>query len=421
VSSPRLTLAVALFVCLADLAPAGAQTPPPPPLDRPLRVFIDCRGNGCDLEFFKTEIHWVDHVRDQNDADLHILVTTQQTGGGGTEYTVRIIGRGRWQDREDSVRVNSEAGEVHDGLRRALVRVFSLMLARYAVETPVGAKLTLTPPAAAAGAIQTTRDPWNFWVYRINFNSFMNGEQGNRFGNINISASANRITDAWKFNFNTGFDYSESRYELSDGTFYSYVRGRHLNGLVVKSLTDHWSVGGMVRASRSTYNNQRLNLRVAPGIEYNYFPYKESTNRQLTVQWTAGINQFKYDRMTLFGKIAETKWDEQLLAVLSLRQPFGTVRFTTEFAHYFDNIEQYRFAMFADNEIRLFRGFSFNVDGNYQVLHNQIYLAAEGASDEEIIARQRQLQTSYRYFLFLGVTYRFGSITNNIVNQRFGG
>jgi hypothetical protein len=107
--------------------------------------------------------------------------------------------------------------------------------------------------------------------------------------------------------------------------------------------------------------------------------------------------------------------------VLSLRQPFGTVRLTTEFAHYFDKPEQYRFAVFADNEIRLFRGFSFNVDGNYQVLHNQIYLAAAGASDEEIIARQRQLQTAYRYFLFLGVTYRFGSINNNIVNQRFGG
>jgi len=410
-----------LFACLAAFAPAAAQTPPPP-LDRPLRVFIDCRGNGCDSEFFKTEIHWIDHVLDQNDADLHLLVTTQQTGGGGNEYTVRLLGRGRWQGREDSVRVNSEAGETQDGQRRALVRVFTLMLARYAVETPVGAKLTLTPPAAAAGT-QTTaaKDPWNFWVYRINFNSFTNGEQGNRFGHVNVGGSANRVTEAWKFNFSSGFDYSESRYELSDGTFYSYVRGRYANGLVVKSLNDHWSAAGMVRASRSTYNNQRLNLRIAPGVEYNYFPYKESTNRLLTLQWTAGVNQFKYDEVTLYGKTAETKWDEQLLAMLSLRQPFGTVRLTTEFAHYFDNLEQYRFAVFADNEIRLFRGFSLNVDGNYQVLHDQIYLPASGATDEEIIAEQRQLQTSYRYFLAVGVTYRFGSINNNIVNQRFGG
>ena len=417
-----LLLALAFAASLFTASAAVAQTPPPPPLDRPLRVFIDCRGSGCDQNFFTTEIAWVDHVRDQNDADVHILVTSQPTGGGGNEYTARVIGRGRWQGRDDVVRITTEAGEPQDGQRRALTRLFSLLLARYAIETPVGARLTLTPPAAASGA-QTTAgsDPWNFWVYRVNFNSFTNGEQRNRFGNVNVNTSAGRVTDAWKLNFNVGFDYSESRYELSDGTFYSYVRGRRANGLVVKSITDHWSVGGMVRASRATFNNQRLNLRVAPGIEWNYFPYRESTNRQFTVQWTTGINAFKYDQETLFDRIEEKKWDEQLLAVLSLRQPFGTVRLTAEFAHYFDNFAQNRFALFADNEIRLFRGFSLNVDGNYQMLHDQIYIAKRGASDEEIIARQRQLQTAYRYFVAVGITYRFGSINNNIVNQRFGG
>ena len=55
------------------------------------------------------------------------------------------------------------------------------------------------------------------------------------------------------------------------------------------------------------------------------------------------------------------------------------------------------------------------------MLRDQLYLPARGATDEEIIARQQQLQTSYRFFLSLGITYRFGSINNNVVNQRFGG
>ena len=67
------------------------------------------------------------------------------------------------------------------------------------------------------------------------------------------------------------------------------------------------------------------------------------------------------------------------------------------------------------------RGAAFGVSGHYQVLHDQLYLARAGATDEEIIARQRQLETAYRSFMFLGITYRFGSINNNIVNQRFGG
>ncbi len=417
-----LMLAYALWPAFGS--PAHGQPPQPQPLlDRPLRVFIDCRGGGCDEEFFRTELHWIDHVRDQRDADIHLLITQQQTGGGGNEYTIRLIGQGRWAGREDVVRISSEAGETQDALRRSLVRTFALLLARYAVETPVGAKLTLTPPEAGTTATQTTAagDRWNFWVFRVNFNSFLNGEENNKFGNLNVNLSANRTTDAWKINIDGGFSYSESEYVLSDGTFRTYTRNRRFNTLVVKSLSDHWSAGAMLRASRDTYQNQRLDLRIAPGIEYNVFRYAESTNRQMTFQWTAGFRRFRYDEETIFGKREENRWDQQFQAILSLRQPFGTVRVTGEAAHYLDNVGQRRFAIYADNEIRLFRGFSFNVDGNYQVIHDQLFLPGGGATDEEIIARQQQLQTSFRYFMFLGVTYRFGSINNNVVNQRFGG
>ena len=412
---------VILLLCVALSTVVAAQTPP---LDRPLRVYFDCRGPGCDLEFFRSELLWIDHVRDQTDADLHVLVTTQPTGGGGNEYSIRVIGRGRWEGRDDALRISSEAGEPQDGLRRALLRVFSLLLARYAIETPIGATLTLQAPTeTAALAAQTTaaQDAWNFWVYRINFNSNLNGQRGDRNSRVNVNGSANRLTDAWKIQINGGFNYSENRFELSDGVYRSYLRGRSFNTLLVKSLNDHWSAGGMFRASRSSFNNQRLNLRAAPGIEYNFFPYSESTKRQFTMQWTAGVNRFKYDAVTIFGLLQETRWDQQFLAFLSLRQPFGSVRVTGEAAHYFDNFRQNRYSISGDTDVRLFRGFSFNIFGDYSVLHDQLYLPRGGATDEEILARQRQLETTFRYFMSIGITYRFGSINNNIVNQRFGG
>ena len=417
---PLRALAAALVFIGASATIAAAQQAP---LDRPLRVYFDCRGPGCDDDFFRTELAWVDHVNDPNDADLHVLVTTQQTGGGGNQYTIRVIGRRQWEGRDDTVQINSEAGEPQDGLRRALVRVFGLMLARYAVETPVGSKLTLQAPAGTVAATQTTaaEDPWNFWVFRLNFNSFLNGQQGDRNSNVNVNTSANRLTDAWKINLNAGFGYSENRFELSDGTFRSFTRRRNVNALVVKSLSDHWSAGAMLRASRETFNNHRLNLRVAPGIEYNFFPYSESTRRQMTLQWTGGVNRFKYDQETIYGLLSETRWDQQLLALLSLRQPFGSIRLTGEVAHYFEDLDQYRFSINGDADVRLFRGFSFNVFGDYSVLHDQLYLPRQGASDEEIIARQQQLATTYRYFVGMGITYRFGSINNTIVNARFGG
>ncbi len=88
-------LAVVLSVMLAPGGAAGQGSPAIQPLDRPLRVFLDCRTGGCDQEFFRTELAWIDHVRDRKDADVHVLVTAQGTGGGGTEYTVRFIGNGQ--------------------------------------------------------------------------------------------------------------------------------------------------------------------------------------------------------------------------------------------------------------------------------------------------------------------------------------
>ena len=69
--------------------------------------------------------------------------------------------------------------------------------------------------------------------------------------------------------------------------------------------------------------------------------------------------------------------------------------------------------------MRLFKGFSFNIYGDYSRIRDQINLRKGGASEEEVLLRQRQLATGFEYFAGFGVTYRFGSIYNNIVNPRF--
>ena len=423
---PHVALATLAVVLVLSVLPAlaRAQTAAPSQsLDRPLRVFIDCRGPGCDQEFFRRELAWVDHVRDQKDADVHILVTARGTGGGGTEYTLRFIGQGRWDGQEDTFLRAAEAGESDDGRRRQLTQTFGLGLARFAAATPVGTQLRVTPPqASTARLVQTTAadDPWNFWVFRTNINVNLNGEASSDFKNISANESANRTTDAWKFNINAGTNYSESRFDLSDGeSFVSTRRGWNVNGLVVKSLTEHWSLGGKAGASGSTFLNQHLAARIAPGIEYDVFPYSQSTARSLTLQWTAGLDHYVYDQVTIYDKTEETKWDETFLAQLGLRQPFGSVGLSVEVAHYFDDPSLNRFGFNADTEFRISRGLSLRLDGNYQLVHDQLYLKRGEASNEEIIARQQQLATSYRYSVSVGVTYRFGSINNNVVNPRF--
>src|ERR1700737_5338717 len=85
---------------LAAVTPSfsKAQQPTPQPAARDsappsarLRVFLDC--NFCDFDFMRTEINFVDYVRDRQDAQLHILVTNQPTGGGGNGFTGLFTGQ----------------------------------------------------------------------------------------------------------------------------------------------------------------------------------------------------------------------------------------------------------------------------------------------------------------------------------------
>ena len=69
--------------------------------------------------------------------------------------------------------------------------------------------------------------------------------------------------------------------------------------------------------------------------------------------------------------------------------------------------------------IRLFRGFSFTVGGNYNIIHNQIGLRRRNLTDEEILTARRQLETDSSYRLNFGITFDFGSVFNNVVNTRF--
>ena len=63
---------------------------------------------------------------------------------------------------------------------------------------------------------------------------------------------------------------------------------------------------------------------------------------------------------------------------------------------------------------------SFEIDGSYTRIRDQLALPAGGASYEEILLRQRQLATGYNYSFSAGFNFSFGSTRSNVVNPRFG-
>jgi hypothetical protein len=392
---------------------------------QPLRVFIDCQVDGCDQDYFRTEIPIVDYVRDRADASVHVLVTTQATGGGGLEYTVNFIGLRELAGTGDTLRYVALEATTTDQKRQALARTIKVGLVRYVARTPARRdrlQITFTPAVPESSTKVTAADPWNLWVFRLSANGNFSGEQSQHFTTLRSSTQASRTSERWKSRIIANGSYSESKFTFSDGSkFANYSHSYGANQLLVKSLGPHWSAGERAALSSSTFLNQKLTLRLAPAVEYNIFPYSESTRRQLTFQYAVGVNAYRYEDTTIFEKLSEVRPDQTMTVSLDLKQPWGSVSASLEGAAYLDDFSKRRAVLFNFLDVRLFKGFSVNMFISTSFVRDQLYLAKGELSDEDILVRRRQLASSFNYFGGIGLSYTFGSIFNNVVNPRFEG
>jgi hypothetical protein len=395
----------------------------------PLRVFIDCMF--CDQDFMRTELTWVDYMRDRADAQVHVLVTSQSTGGGGQQYTIEFIGLKDQAAVVDTLRYTASSEDTEDIRRRALTRTIAAGLLRFVMQTPVFNRINISvaqaPDAAPGrGDAPPQRDPWNFWTFRINSNVSTNGESSQKSGRISGGLSANRTTEAWKFSWGTNGSYNEQSFSFkiggNDTTITSISRNYNTNVLLVKSMGPHMSAGFRADAGTSTYGNTSLSVTFAPAIEYNIYPYAVSTRRQLTAQYSVGMRSYQYRETTIYDEIEETRPVHTLGLGYFSQQPWGSVNMSVDFSQYLHDTSKYNAGVFGGlSDIRLFKGFSFNVFGNYNLVRDQLALVKGDLTQDEILLRQKEVQTDYQYFVQMGISYRFGSIFNNVVNPRFGG
>jgi len=423
--TPGCLLFLALVACplAAHAQGAAAVTPPQaPPAGAPspmLRVFLDC--NSCDEEFLRQNVQFIDYVRDRAVADLHVLVTTQATGGGGSSWVVKFIGVGRLQGQDRTLTFTTPSVATDDERRKAFERVFKLGLVAYAADTSVAPQLDVTyakPSSAAPAAV--VRDPWNYWVFRINMNGDMNGEQSSTGRSYSTSFSANRVTNAWKINIGAYANRRTNRFAIDETTtIRSQTTSWDYNGMMVKSVGAKWSAGLTAGASSSSFSNTDRQLTVAPGIEYDFFPYSESSRRSLTIRYTAGPAHYDYTELTVFDRMFETIPKQHLNVALGLRQPWGSLNIYSNFSQQLNRMDRYRASLFGNTDVRLFKGFSFNMFAQYDRILDQIALRKGTATETEVLLRLQQLQTNYSYFTYFGFSYSFGSIFNTVVNPRF--
>ena len=381
------------------------------------KVFVDCPS--CDLDYIRTEITFVNYVRDRMDADVHILITVQTTGSGGDEYTIAFIGQKDFADTKSTLKYFSKQTDTEDDIRKGLVRILKIGLAPYVGKSPLSDLISVSFQEKVKPT--SVVDKWNFWVFNAGFDSYLYGEKTIKSTSIYGSLSANRVTPDLKVRLGISANFNETRYDILDQTYTSSSETRSFDSLVVKSVNDHWSIGASLSAYSSTYNNMKLAVIPSPAIEYNVFRYSESTRRQLRFLYKLSYNFFSYEEETIFDKMSEKLLSHSLTAALDLKERWGSISLTLVGSHYFHDFSKKRLRVYTDLSLRIFKGLSLNLYGSYSAIHDQLSLPKGGASYEEILLRRKELATSYYYYAMIGLNYTFGSVFSNVVNPRFGG
>jgi hypothetical protein len=380
------------------------------------RVFID--GERLDMNFIKEEIQFVNYVRDRTEADVHVLITQQGTGSGGNEYTLKFIGQGLFEDLQNELKFYSNKIETRDESRRGLVQMLKLGLTPYAARTPICVILQLNLDRK----VKTTavEDRWNFWVFSVSANARLNGEMSRTSNSLFGNVSLNRTTPQAKFRLGVSTNIEETRYDYEDYKGVSTSTSRGLDGLYVFSLGEHWSVGAYLSLNYSTYSNISFGLSVRPAIEYNVFPYAQSTRRQLRILYRVGYNLDKYLEETIYDRMQDSTLSQALTATLEFTQPWGNVEVSLEGSNFLHDFSYNRFRISGNMSVRLIKGLSLTVDGRYSAIHDQLALRKGTAELEEVLLRRTELASSYSYQVRLGLNFSFGSVYSNVVNPRFG-
>jgi hypothetical protein len=389
---------------------------------RSASVYLDCQDGGCDFDFFRQEIKSVSWVRDRTAADVHVLVTSQSTGAGGTQFNVAFLGLGRFVGMGDTLTYATNPTAVDDERRKGLAQVLRVGLVRFVARASGFDALSISFGGSDEDdARPSMRDRWNFWVFETGVSGYGDGESNNKSLGLDGEFEARRVTANWKTNLQVNAEYEESKFKLSEGeTFTNIQRNYDFEFEHVKSIGPHVSVGVTGGIGTSTFSNQKRVIKVAPAIEYDVFPYSEATRRAVTFQYGVGVTHYVYQDTTIYLKVREGVPVQQFRAEVSARQPWGNVNVGALFRNQIFDASKRRASIGGGVSVRVVRGLNVNFGGDLSSIHDQINLRLADLSDEEVLVRQRERGTSYRYEMNFGISYTFGSLLNNVVNPRFG-
>ncbi|NJC27221.1 hypothetical protein [Neolewinella antarctica] len=390
-----------------------------------LNLFTEC---DFSQTYLKQELNYVNHTIDPTTADVNLFIVTTNLSNGGRVYNLDFKGQESLSGNQLTFQVATTS--IMTGMERdvLLVRRIKLGLAGFLAGTPYGDLAELNVQSApemvsdtVATAVLSTinEDNWNNWIFDVFANFSTDKESQRSSTRLRGGFEADRTTPKLRIRFNPNLLYRTRAVTQSDGSELTSVRqDLWMNASVVRSISDHWSVGVFNRMNSSTFRNIDYGLWLAPAIEYNIFNYDEVPFKEFTIAYRLGWVRNVYTEQTIFLKMEESLARQVIDVDLRIRQRWGQIFAGIAAGNYLDDFKKNRLSVRGSASVRLIKGLSFNVSGSYEIINDQISLRRGEASVEDVLLGQSQLATNFETELSFGLSYTFGSLFNNVINTR---
>jgi hypothetical protein len=284
-----------------------------------LKAYLDCR---CDQNYLKQQTSFLEHVRDQNLADIEIFILDVRNPTGTRTFEIKVDGNNEYQEISSSTFVSGYANDTSSTLRDKLLNKLKLALIPFLDKASYNIKVDVD---SNFDDLTVNDDKWKNWVFELSGSYNDDKEESRKTNRYELEFEIDKLTPEWRIGMEIKRNESNGKFFSNDKVYTSNRKTTSISGRVVRSISDHFSAGIFSSAYQNTYENIDFNRYIAPAIEYSFYPYKDVLSKEITLAYRIGIGKRNYIEKTIYGYEKQKLSSQTLSLNIRFRQKWGNI------------------------------------------------------------------------------------------------
>ncbi len=385
--------------------------------DTKIKAYIE--GIKLDMDYMRRNMRFIDFVNDPAVADAHVVINSRISGSGGYVYSFMFNNKTFENLSDFTITATTASSDTFEEQRKKIADAISMGLMPFVNQTKASNNIVLSyRDKEEETKITPIEDPWRNWTFRGDVSGSADLEQSRKIYNYYFNARADKVTEEWRYRNMARRSVRTRKYTNNGEDYRSDNTSNFFTSSVVKSISQRWSAGAFGSYYNSNYSNTVYSVSLKPAIEYNIFPWDVSDRKVFTIAYYIGPEWKNYYEETIYDKLKESLWEQSLRLNLQIVQSWGEIEAGLNASNYLHDWTKNRITFDTDLSVRIVRGLSLKFGLRMEKIHDQIYLAKGDVSLEDFLLNKVQLPSSFEVGADFGVRVQFGSIYNNIVNNR---